>query len=225
MSHEYSFPSNSSPPPSWPNNPLVGQDFLIVEASLPNSVGLLWTRDQPETEKSPWQHTKLMTDIHNTGGIRTASERKQTHALHLAAAFPAHNQAQSWLCNLVVELTRNLAFSVAFSFFVCVTRHEAFIVLHLVLLWYLPIFCQIRSLIHKKLFVLNWKPTSYFFRRPRRLHWFLFKIFGNLLWRRNVHLRYCRLVSLWKKNFWFRAGLSHASTYQLSNDTHTSATD
>ena len=47
--------------------PLVGQDLLIIEASLshsetPRSVGLLWTNDRPVVETSTWQHTTLSRD-------------------------------------------------------------------------------------------------------------------------------------------------------------------
>jgi hypothetical protein len=43
--------------------PLVGQSFLIIEASrshtdTSHSVGLLWTSDQLVAETSTWQHTK-----------------------------------------------------------------------------------------------------------------------------------------------------------------------
>ena len=56
--------------------PLVGQRLLIIEDSwshsdTPQSVGLLWTIDQPDAETSTSQHTTLTTDIHATGGIRT----------------------------------------------------------------------------------------------------------------------------------------------------------
>jgi hypothetical protein len=47
--------------------PLVDQGLLIVEASrshsnAPQSVGLLWTNDQPDKETATWQQTKLTTD-------------------------------------------------------------------------------------------------------------------------------------------------------------------
>ena len=35
------------------------------------SVGLLWTSDQLVGETSTWQHTALLTDIHEPGGIGT----------------------------------------------------------------------------------------------------------------------------------------------------------
>ena len=47
----------------------VAQDLLIIKASLshsdtPQSVGLLWTSDQPVAETSTWLHTTLTTDKH-----------------------------------------------------------------------------------------------------------------------------------------------------------------
>jgi len=49
-----------------------GLDFLIIEASrtysdTPNSVGLLWTSDQPDAETSIWHHTTLTTDMPPAG--------------------------------------------------------------------------------------------------------------------------------------------------------------
>ena len=48
---------------------LMGHGLLIIEASrshsdTPQSVGLLWTSDQPVAETSTWQHAKLTTDRH-----------------------------------------------------------------------------------------------------------------------------------------------------------------
>ena len=59
-------------------------------SDTPHSVGLLWTRDQPDVETSTWQHTTLARDKHSwtPGGIRTrnpACERPQTDALDRAA--------------------------------------------------------------------------------------------------------------------------------------------
>jgi len=50
--------------------PLVGQDLLIIEASrshsdTENPVGLLWTSDKPEAETYAWQHASLTTDRHS----------------------------------------------------------------------------------------------------------------------------------------------------------------
>jgi hypothetical protein len=49
--------------------PIVGQDHLIIEVSRsqsdsPQSVGLLWTSDQPDAEASNRQHTTLRRNRH-----------------------------------------------------------------------------------------------------------------------------------------------------------------
>jgi hypothetical protein len=49
--------------------PLGGLGLLIIEVSrshsdTPQSVGLLWTSDQPDAETSTLQHTTLTTDRH-----------------------------------------------------------------------------------------------------------------------------------------------------------------
>jgi hypothetical protein len=49
--------------------PLVAQGLLIIEASrshsdTPHSVGLLWTRDQPDADTPTGQHTTLTRDKH-----------------------------------------------------------------------------------------------------------------------------------------------------------------
>ena len=75
-------------------HPPVGKNILIIEASqshsdTPQSVGLLWTSDQPAAETSTWYHTTLTTDIHAPAGLVhaiPASERLQTHALDRATA-------------------------------------------------------------------------------------------------------------------------------------------
>ena len=46
----------------WRNNPPVGQDFPIMEdwrsySGTPESVGFLWTSDQPVAEISTWKQT------------------------------------------------------------------------------------------------------------------------------------------------------------------------
>ena len=46
----------------------------------PQSVGLLWTCDQPDAETSTWQHTTLTTDIHAPGEIRTHNPCKRAAA-------------------------------------------------------------------------------------------------------------------------------------------------
>ena len=52
----------------------VGHSLLILEVSISHtsqSVGLLWTSDQPVAETSTWQRTALTTNIHAPGGIWT----------------------------------------------------------------------------------------------------------------------------------------------------------
>ena len=49
--------------------PLVGQGLVIVEASQSHSdtrqtLGLLWTSDQPDAKTSTWQHTTLTRNRH-----------------------------------------------------------------------------------------------------------------------------------------------------------------
>jgi hypothetical protein len=69
----------------------VGQGLLILKDSLshsdtPQSVGLLWTSDQPDAETSTWQNTTLTTDMSSPGFEPTipVSERPQTHTLDSA---------------------------------------------------------------------------------------------------------------------------------------------
>ena len=69
--------NSSTPPP-------VGQSLLIFEDSrspsyTPQSVGLLWTSDQPVAETSTWQQT---TDRYPcpTGGIQTRNPSKRVAA-------------------------------------------------------------------------------------------------------------------------------------------------
>jgi hypothetical protein len=83
-------------PPSWHNSPLGGQDLLILEAApshseIPQSVGLLWTGDQPGAETSTWQHTTLTTDRQTSmplagfGPAMPVRQQPQTHDLNRAA--------------------------------------------------------------------------------------------------------------------------------------------
>jgi len=46
----------------------------------PNSVGILWTSDQPVAETSTWQHTTRTEDRHALSGIRTRSPSKRAAA-------------------------------------------------------------------------------------------------------------------------------------------------
>jgi hypothetical protein len=61
--------------------PLVGQDLLYEvprsHSDTQHSVGLLWTRDQPDAETSNRQHTTLTKDIHVPGGIITRNPSKR----------------------------------------------------------------------------------------------------------------------------------------------------
>jgi hypothetical protein len=43
---------------------LIFRGFTITYLDTPDSVGLLWTRDQPVAETSTWQHTTLTRDRH-----------------------------------------------------------------------------------------------------------------------------------------------------------------
>ena len=57
------------PPPFVALRPNADQGLLIHDVSrshsdAPQSVGVLWTSDQPVTETCTWQHTTLTTDIH-----------------------------------------------------------------------------------------------------------------------------------------------------------------
>jgi hypothetical protein len=68
--------------------PLVGQGFLIVEASRSHSdtlhsIGLLWTSDQLDAETSTFLLTTLTPPAFFESAI-TASELQQSHALDRA---------------------------------------------------------------------------------------------------------------------------------------------
>ena len=70
---------------------LVGQGLLIIEASLshsdtPQSIGFLWTSDQPFSGTSTWQHTTLTKDRHSKPQSQQAESGPQTQALDGAAA-------------------------------------------------------------------------------------------------------------------------------------------
>jgi len=60
----------------WSDSPPVGHGLLIHEVfyithnDAPQSVGFLWTSDQPDAETSTWQHSQ-QTNFHAPGGIRT----------------------------------------------------------------------------------------------------------------------------------------------------------
>ena len=66
--------------------PLWAQGLLIIEASGSHSdthsLGFLWTRDQPVSSTSTWQHTALTADKHpcSPGGIQTSNLSKRAAA-------------------------------------------------------------------------------------------------------------------------------------------------
>ena len=57
----------------------TNSSFLVdhTQRRITESVGLLWTSDQPVAETSTLQHTTLNTDIHTPGGIRTHNPSKR----------------------------------------------------------------------------------------------------------------------------------------------------
>ena len=65
--------------------------FYITHNDAPQSIGLLWTSDQPVAETSTWQHTQQSqkTDIHATGGIRTHNLSRRS-AVDLRLRPPGH---------------------------------------------------------------------------------------------------------------------------------------
>ena len=92
----------SPPPPPMVRQLLVGQGLLLIEASqshsdTPHSIGLLWTRDQPDAKTATWQHTTLtrQTSMPPAGFEPTipASERPKTDAFD-------HRPPGSADCNL-----------------------------------------------------------------------------------------------------------------------------
>jgi hypothetical protein len=62
----------------------------ITHKDAPQSVGLLWTSDQPVAETSTWQHSQRTT-IHTPGGIRTRNPNKQS-AVDKRLRVKAHTQ-------------------------------------------------------------------------------------------------------------------------------------
>jgi len=65
---------------SMVQQPLVGQNLLINEASSPHSLGLLWTNDTPDEETSTWQDKTFSRLIHAPRGFRNRSPRKRAAA-------------------------------------------------------------------------------------------------------------------------------------------------
>jgi hypothetical protein len=66
---------------------LVGQGLLIVEASwsnsdTPQSVGLLWTSDQPDAKTSIWQQTTLTRERYQCLRRISNQQSQQTKGRH-----------------------------------------------------------------------------------------------------------------------------------------------
>ena len=84
------FPEFHSPP--MMQDPLVAQDFLIIEASRlhsdkPQSIVLLWWSDQPVSETSTWQHT------HARAHARTRKRQTSMPLAGLEPPMPRLNRA------------------------------------------------------------------------------------------------------------------------------------
>ena len=72
-------------PYSTPPHPPVGQGHRIIEASrshsdTPQSLGLLWTSDQPDAETSDSTQHSRETDTLSSGGIRTRNPMQRMAA-------------------------------------------------------------------------------------------------------------------------------------------------
>ena len=98
----------------WPpiaQQPPVGKGLLSIKTPLSHldtrqSVGFLWSSDQPQAETSTWQHTILTTHRHAPAGIRTRNPSKR------AAADPRLTERSNWgrlmeMFTLVNHLTPN----------------------------------------------------------------------------------------------------------------------
>ena len=81
---------------------LGARALLIIEAlrshsDTPHSVGLFWTRDQPDAETSTWQHTTFMRDKSSRPAAEfepaiQASKRPQNNALDRRDTGMGHSQ-------------------------------------------------------------------------------------------------------------------------------------
>jgi hypothetical protein len=94
--------------------PLVGQDLLIIEASrslsgAPHSVGLLCSNDQPDVGTLPaTTQQSQKTGIQAPGGIRTRNPKKRAaadHALDRANTGVGHLVSYSVI---IISITLNL---------------------------------------------------------------------------------------------------------------------
>jgi hypothetical protein len=72
------------------NSPHWARASSLSHSNTTHSVGLLWTRDQPNAQTSTWQHTTLATDRHSCPRNKfepaiPACDRPRTHDLEFAA--------------------------------------------------------------------------------------------------------------------------------------------
>jgi hypothetical protein len=110
-----SFFFNGSTAPWGPRSPHLSwlHDHTL---DTPQSVGLLWTRDQPVAETSTWQHTALTTDRHPCPpeGFEPTipvSERPQTHVLDRAATGIGIENACWYKMYIYIDITVSMASS------------------------------------------------------------------------------------------------------------------
>jgi len=100
--------------------PLVGQGLLIFEASrshsdTPNSIGLLWTSDQPETHTSTWQQTTFTKERHPCFRWNSNPQSQEAsgyrHKLETAYTWQLYIRHCNFICNSrkSVQLDKNIS--------------------------------------------------------------------------------------------------------------------
>jgi hypothetical protein len=94
----------------WRNSPAVGHDLLIFEAleshsDTPQSIGVLWTGDQPDLGRPLPANTQQLqvTDIPAFGGIRNRNNRKQAGRKHLPYTARLPKSLHIYVCLFVFE--------------------------------------------------------------------------------------------------------------------------
>ena len=71
--------------------PVYYRGVMITHNDVPQSVGIVWTSDQPDAETFTWQTQQLQErDIHVPGGIRTHNPSKRE------AAIPPFRTRDQW---------------------------------------------------------------------------------------------------------------------------------
>jgi hypothetical protein len=102
---------------------LVGQGFLIIEASRSHSVRhtiigrILWASDQPDTETSTWQHTTLTRDRQeclpagHTSTSQTARPLGSAFNCLLDVFLNLSKPRLYLLCNYIWWILGNLSFN------------------------------------------------------------------------------------------------------------------